>query len=63
MRGGLREAFRSGLEGVLGRCRVLLEAKRQLDLPFNLNAQMIAEQLCLHLAGLARQKPVPPPSR
>jgi DNA polymerase-3 subunit delta' len=40
-----------GLRMVLERSRAVLYAKRRLDLPFNLNPQMIAEQLCLALAG------------
>lgn len=40
-----------GLRTVLERSRAVLYAKRRLDLPFNLNPQMIAEQLCLALAG------------
>jgi DNA polymerase III subunit delta' len=45
---------RRGLRTILERSRVALAAKRQLDLPYNLNRQMIAEQLCLGLAGEAR---------
>lgn len=51
---------RRGLRAVLERTRAVLHAKRQLDLPFNLNRQMIAEQLCLGLAGQLRvPDPVP----
>lgn len=45
---------RRGLRHVLDRTRVVLHAKRQLDLPFNLNRTMIAEQLCLGLSGQVR---------
>lgn len=44
---------------ILERARSILEARRQVDLPYNLNAQMIAEQLCLTLAGHGRMVPVP----
>ena len=40
-----------GLDETLFRMEVLLEARRQLELPFNLNAQMIVEQLLLTLLG------------
>lgn len=45
---------RRGLRTVLERTRVVLHAKKQLDLPFNLNRQMVAEQLCLGLSGQVR---------
>ncbi len=48
-----------GLTKILGRARIVIEARRQIDLPFNLNATMIAEQMCLALAGHAVMKPVP----
>jgi DNA polymerase-3 subunit delta' len=48
-----------GLTKVLSRARTVMEARRQVDLPFNLNATMIAEQMCLALAGHAVMKPVP----
>jgi DNA polymerase III subunit delta' len=48
-----------GLTKVLHRARTVIEARRQIDLPFNLNATMIAEQMCLALAGHATMKPVP----
>ncbi len=48
-----------GLTELLARARTVMEARRQLDLPFNLNATMIAEQMCLALAGHAVMKPVP----
>jgi DNA polymerase-3 subunit delta' len=41
-----------GLRTILERAEIVMHAKRQLDLPFNLNAQMIAEGLCLGLSGL-----------
>src|SRR5262249_34344305 len=40
-----------GLNLVLERARSVLYAKQRLDLPYNLNTQMIGEQLCLALAG------------
>jgi DNA polymerase-3 subunit delta' len=40
-----------GLARVLDRLRAVLEAKRQVELPYNFNPQMIAEQMCLVLAG------------
>jgi DNA polymerase-3 subunit delta' len=43
-----------GLRMILERAAVVLFAKRQFDLPYNLNGQMIAEQMCLGLAGLVR---------
>ncbi|MBK8014425.1 MAG: DNA polymerase III subunit delta' [Deltaproteobacteria bacterium] len=46
-----------GLESILARANSVREARRQLELPFNFNAQMIAEQLFLELAGLARLVP------
>jgi DNA polymerase-3 subunit delta' len=52
-------ANRRGLTDVLSRARTVMEARRQIDLPFNLNATMIAEQMCLALAGHAVMKPVP----
>ncbi|MGF1511456.1 MAG: DNA polymerase III subunit delta' [Myxococcota bacterium] len=39
---------------LLHRARTVLEAHHQLDLPFNLNALMVAEQMCLALAGRGR---------
>lgn len=39
---------------LLRRAEAILEARRQLELPFNLNATLIAEQLCLALAGHGR---------
>jgi DNA polymerase-3 subunit delta' len=41
-----------GLRTILERAEFVMHAKRQLDLPHNLNAQMIAEGLCLGLSGL-----------
>lgn len=52
-------AGRRGLTALLHRARTVMEARRQLELPFNLNATMIAEQMCLALAGHAEMKPVP----
>jgi DNA polymerase III subunit delta' len=49
-------AHERGLRMILERAEIVLHAKRQLDLPFNLNGQMIAEQMCLALSGLL---PVP----
>lgn len=40
-----------GLRTVLERAHAVLYAKRRLDLPYNLNPQMVGEQLCLALAG------------
>jgi DNA polymerase-3 subunit delta' len=48
-----------GRAEVLHRARAVLEARRQLDLPYNLNAQLVAEQLCLALSGRGRMVPVP----
>jgi len=48
-----------GSREILRRARSVLEARRQLDLPYNLNAQMVAEQLCLTLAGHGRMVHVP----
>jgi DNA polymerase-3 subunit delta' len=48
-----------GRTEVLHRARAVLEARRQLDLPYNLQAQLLAEQLCLDLAGHGRMVPVP----
>lgn len=45
---------RRGLRTVLERTRAVLHAKSQLGLPFNLNRAMIAEHLCLGLAGQVR---------
>lgn len=44
-------AAERGLRTILERADAVLHAKRQLELPFNLNQQMIAEELCLELAG------------
>lgn len=44
-------AAERGLVRILDRLKVVLEAKRQLELPYNFNPQMIAEQMCLQLAG------------
>ena len=47
-------ADRRGLAAVLGRLRAVNETRRQLEMPYNFNAQLLAEQLCLDLAGHAR---------
>lgn len=44
-------AQRRGLAAILARASDVMEAKRQVEAPFNWNPQMIAEQLCLALAG------------
>ncbi len=44
-------AARRGLSRILRRIEAVLEARRQLELPYNFNPQMIAEQMCLVLAG------------
>ena len=49
---------RRGRAEILHRARAVLEARRQLDLPYNLNAQLVTEQLCLVLAGRGRMVPV-----
>ena len=43
-----------GLHGVLLRLRAVNETRRQLEMPYNFNAQLLAEQLCLDLAGHTR---------
>ena len=43
-----------GLSAILRRSEDLLEAKRQLDMPFNYNPQMVLEQLFLALVGRQR---------
>lgn len=45
-----------GLARVLERARAVMEARRQLESPRNFNPTMIAEQLCLALAGHARME-------
>lgn len=55
----LRLANRRGLVGVLARSDAILEARRQLDLPFNLNAIMVTEQLLLTLAGRLPLRRIP----
>lgn len=55
-----------GLDLCLARTEALLEARRQLDLPFNLNAQVVLEQLALTLVDalpLRRLPFVPDASR
>lgn len=52
-------AERRGLESALARADALLEARRQLDLPFNLNGVMVAEQTFLTLAGQLPLRRVP----
>jgi DNA polymerase-3 subunit delta' len=54
-----RLAASRGVGEIGRRMKIVLEARRQLDLPNNLNATMIAEQMCLALAGHAEMKPVP----
>ena len=46
-----RMARTRGLKPILERTRSVMSAKRQLELPFNMNAQMLAEELCLALSG------------
>lgn len=48
------QARRRGLAMIISRSEDLLEAKRQLDMPFNYNAQMVLEQLFLALVGQQR---------
>jgi len=55
----LEAGAQRGPREILHRARAVLEARRQLDLPYNLNAQLVAEQLCLALAGHGRMVPVP----
>ena len=43
-----------GLRAVLGRLRAVNETRRQLEMPYNFNPQLLAEQLCLDLAGHGR---------
>lgn len=43
-----------GLPGVIQRLRAVNETRRQLEMPYNFNAQLLAEQLCLDLAGHGR---------
>lgn len=47
----VRLAEARGLPRILRRMEAVLEARRQLELPYNFNPQMIAEQMCLVLAG------------
>ena len=47
-------AERRGLHAVLERLRAVNETRRQLEMPYNFNAQLLAEQLCLDLAGHGR---------
>jgi DNA polymerase-3 subunit delta' len=42
---------------LLFRARAVLEARLQLDLPFNLNPLLVAEQMCLALTGRGRMVP------
>ena len=46
------------LDQMLRRAEAVLEARRQLELPFNLNPTLVAEQLCLSLGGWGRMIPV-----
>ncbi len=43
-----------GLRAVLGRLKAVTETRRQLEMPYNFNAQLLAEQLCLDLSGHGR---------
>lgn len=52
-----RLAEARGLGEVLRRTEQVLEAKRQLELTYNYNPQMVAEQLCLALTGHGRLVP------
>lgn len=47
-------ANKRGLKLILERTRAVMRARQQLSAPFNLNAQMLAEELCLSLAGHTR---------
>lgn len=53
-------AARRPLERLLERTDALLEARRQLALPTNLNRQMLVEQALLTLAGVLPLRRVPP---
>jgi DNA polymerase-3 subunit delta' len=44
-------AAERGLPRIIARLRAVMEARRQLESTFNFKPQMIAEQLCLALAG------------
>ncbi|MEL6185259.1 MAG: DNA polymerase III subunit delta' [Myxococcota bacterium] len=48
-----------GLDVCLHRTEALLEARRQLDLPFNLNPQVVLEQLGLTLVGAVPLRRLP----
>ncbi len=54
-----RLAQKRGLNEVLARAEATLEARRQLDLPYNLNVQMICEQFCLTLARQSELRRLP----
>jgi len=47
-------AARRGLRAILDRLQAVNETRRQLEMPYNFNAQLLAEQLCLSLAGHSR---------
>ncbi len=51
-------AQKRGLLPILDRARAVLETKRRLELPYNFNPQMLAEELCLHLAGHVALRPI-----
>lgn len=48
-----------GLAAILARAEDVLEARRQLEAPYNWSPQLITEQLCLALAGHGRLERVP----
>ena len=52
-------AAERGLSTVLARAEDVMEARRQVEAPFNWSPQMITEQLCLALAGHGRLERVP----
>lgn len=43
-----------GIRAILGRLAAVNETRRQLEMPYNFNGQLLAEQLCLDLAGHGR---------
>ena len=43
-----------GLRGILDRLDAVNETRRQLEMPYNFNPQLLAEQMCLALAGHGR---------
>lgn len=48
-----------GLSTILARAEDVMEARRQVEAPFNWSPQLISEQLCLALAGHGRLERVP----